>query len=164
MQKDFFGESDALFSDCEKYRYKLSRKWDDGPTVAFVMLNPSTADAHKNDPTIERCHRRAIEMRFGAIEVVNIFGFRATDPKDLKKAKKPIGPLNDEIVIETLKNADLAICAWGAHGTHMDRDQEIRALIKQAGIKSHVLGLTKYDQPRHPLYVSYTQKPEPWEF
>ncbi|MEH6402829.1 MAG: DUF1643 domain-containing protein, partial [Sneathiella sp.] len=92
MEEQYFKESGAEFSDCNKYRYSLWRRWDAGPTVSFLMLNPSTADGSSNDPTVERCHRRAVAMGFGALEVINIFGFRATDPKDLKKAKDPVGP------------------------------------------------------------------------
>ncbi len=162
MDPKYFGESDAEFSSCNQYRYKLWRRWADGPSVAFLMLNPSTADAFKNDPTVERCHRRAVDMGFSALEVINIFAFRATDPKDLKKAKAPVGPLNDTVIIETIRNADMTICAWGSHGSHQNRDQEVRQLIKRSKISTHILALTKFDQPRHPLYVAYSQKPNLW--
>ena len=162
MDAAFFGESDAVFSACENYRYRLWRRWSDGPSIAFLMLNPSTADAFRNDPTVERCHRRAVDMGFGALEVVNIFAFRATDPKNLKKAKAPIGPLNNEILIETARAADMTVCAWGSHGTHNARDSDVRQLLKKANITPHILALTKFDQPRHPLYVSYSQTPVPW--
>ncbi|MEH6495235.1 MAG: DUF1643 domain-containing protein [Pseudomonas marincola] len=162
MDAAYFGESDAVFSDCGQYRYRLWRKWSEGPSIAFLMLNPSTADATKNDPTVERCHRRAVEMGFGALEVINIFAYRATDPKDLKKASEPNGPLNDKTLIETAKSCNMIVCAWGSHGTHLNRDKQVRLLLKDAHIKTHMLALTKYDQPRHPLYISYTQKPVPW--
>ncbi len=162
MHPDLFGESGAEFSDCGDYRYRLWRKWGDGKSVAFLMLNPSTADATKNDPTVERCHRRAYDMGFTALEVINLFAFRATDPADLKKAKKPIGPDNDRILVETCTRVDMAICAWGAHGTHMDRDKQVRDLLRNNGIEAHVLAMTKFDQPRHPLYLSYKEQPVPW--
>jgi hypothetical protein len=162
MDPEYFGKSSAQFSDCGKYRYRLTRKWSDGPSVAFLMLNPSTADAEKNDPTVERCHRRAVDMGFGALTVINLFAFRATDPKNLKKAKRPVGPLNDDIVLETAQNSDMTICAWGSHGIHRERDQHMRTLLREAGIKTHILDLTKFDQPRHPLYLSYSKKPVPW--
>ncbi|OUR75343.1 hypothetical protein A9Q83_18125 [Alphaproteobacteria bacterium 46_93_T64] len=162
MEARFFGESDAIFSDCMKYRYRLWRRWADGPSVAFLMLNPSTADASKNDPTVERCHRRAVEMGFGALEVVNIFAYRATDPKDLKKAKKPNGPENDQTLLETARSCDMIVCAWGSHGTYLGRDQQVRRLLNDAGVNVHMLALTKHDQPRHPLYMPYAQTPVPW--
>lgn len=162
MDAAFFGESDAIFSPCKRYRYRLWRRWSDGPSIAFLMLNPSTADAFRNDPTVERCHRRAVDMGFGALEVVNIFAFLATDPKNLKKAKEPVGPLNDKVLIETARAADMVVCAWGSHGTHNARDIDVRQLLKAANITPHILALTKFDQPRHPLYVSYAQTPVPW--
>ncbi len=162
MDAKYFGDSEAQFSDCGKYRYRLWRRWSNGPSVAFLMLNPSTADAKRNDPTVERCHRRAVDMGFGALEVVNIFAFRATDPKDLKKAKQPVGPLNDDILLETARSVDMTICAWGSHGTYLGRDLAVRTLLKSAGITPYILALTKFDQPRHPLYVSYTNKPKLW--
>ena len=162
MDAIYFGKSDAIFSDCGQYRYRLWRRWSEGATVAFLMLNPSTADATRNDPTVERCHRRAVDMGFGALEVINIFAHRATDPKDLKKALAPNGPLNDKTLIDTTKSAEMTICAWGSHGTHLDRDKQVRSLLKGADIHTHILALTKYDQPRHPLYISYAQKPVPW--
>ncbi len=162
MEAAYFGNSGADFSACGDYRYRLWRQWSDGPSVAFLMLNPSTADADRNDPTVERCHRRAVDMGCGALEVINLFAFRATDPKDLKKAASPVGPDNDDILVETCRRVDMTICAWGAHGIHQARDQAVRDLLRNADIKTHMLALTKFDQPRHPLYLSYKMKPVPW--
>ena len=162
MDAQYFGKSDAIFSDCKHYRYRLWRRWAAGRSVAFLMLNPSTADATKNDPTVERCHRRAVDMGFGALEVINIFAYRATDPKNLKKAPDPNGPLNDTTLVETAKSSDLLICAWGSHGNHLGRDLQVRELLKQAGVSPHMLALTKHNQPKHPLYISYSQKPVLW--
>jgi len=162
MEAQYFGDSNAIFSPCGLYRYRLWRRWDDGPSVAFLMLNPSTADATKNDPTVERCHRRAVDMGFGALEVINIFAYRATDPKDLKKAARPVGPLNDQTLIEAASAAQMTICAWGSHGNFKGRDMDVRNLLKSANIKTYMLALTKHDQPRHPLYMPYSQKPVLW--
>lgn len=163
MHLDFFKESGADFSTCEKYRYRLWRRWEDGPSVAFVMLNPSTADADRNDPTIERCHRRAVSMGFGALEVVNIFAYRATDPKDLKKARKPVGPQNDQILLDCVRRVDMTICAWGSHGDFQDRGNTIRQLLKDNNLKAHILALTNKGHPRHPLYIPYSTAPTLWE-
>ena len=163
MHPDFFKESGADFSSCEKYRYRLWRRWEDGPSVAFVMLNPSTADATHNDPTIERCHRRAVAMGFGALEVVNIFAFRATDPKDLKKAKKPVGPQNDTVLLDCARRVDMTICAWGSHGDFLDRGEAIRHLLKENSLQAHILALTKKGHPRHPLYIPYSTAPSLWK-
>src|SRR6266853_1863301 len=91
---------DAIISPCGTYRYLLQRFWDvKRQAVCFIMLNPSTADASANDPTIERCMRRAALLGFGQLEVVNLFGLRATDPSELHRHFDPIGPENDEILL-----------------------------------------------------------------
>lgn len=162
MDTEYFKESGATFSDCGLYRYRLWRKWDSGPTVSFLMLNPSTADENRNDPTIERCHRRAVAMGFSALDVINIFSFRATDPKNLKKAKDPIGPDTDAALLESMRSADMTICAWGSHGDHRQRDLEVRQLLKNNKIPVHYLTLTVKGQPGHPLYIPYSKTPKLW--
>ena len=88
-------ESEAVYSGCELYRYALTRIWDaDAPHVLFIMLNPSKATEIQNDPTVERCERRARRLGFGALRVMNIFAWRETDPKRLRAAAHPIGPDN----------------------------------------------------------------------
>jgi len=162
MEAEYFAQSGADFSDCGAYRYRLWRRWGEGGKVTFVMLNPSTADATRNDPTIERCHRRAVAMGFSALDVVNIFGYRATDPKDLKRATEPIGKDNDKAIITSLKDAEMTICAWGSHGDHLNRHEAIRRLLKDNNLAAHVLSLTTKGQPGHPLYLSYSKQPFPW--
>lgn len=162
MDADFFKESGADFSQCRKYRYRLWRKWGEGAKVGFVMLNPSTADEHRNDPTIERCHRRAVAMGFSALEIVNIFAFRATDPKDLKRAKKPVGPDNDQAILKAAEDCDQLICAWGSHGNHKLRSEGVKRLLASNNIDVFALSLTKQGEPGHPLYIPYTQRPQPW--
>jgi hypothetical protein len=162
MDPKYFRQSGAEYSECETYRYRLWRKWEEGPTVTFLMLNPSTADAYKNDPTIERCHRRAVAMGFAALEIVNIFAYRATDPRELKKAANPIGPDNDANILESARKSDMTICAWGSHGDHKNRHQEVKELLKSHDISAHVLGLTAKGQPRHPLYLPYSRLPRQW--
>ena len=91
----------AIYSDCESYRYSLTRVWDEtGGKVHFVMLNPSTATEVQNDPTVERCERRARALGYGAFRVTNIFAWRDTDPKQMRVARDPIGPANDAAILE----------------------------------------------------------------
>ena len=109
----------AIYSDCEKYRYALTRTWDaEGGKVLFVMLNPSTATEVQNDPTVERCERRAHALGFGAFRVCNIFAYRATDPRDMRTQDDPNGPDNDAAILEAADWADAIVCAWGTHGEH----------------------------------------------
>ena len=157
----------AIYSDCENYRYALTRVWDAGkPRVLFVMLNPSTATEVQNDPTVERCERRARALGFGAFRVTNIFAWRATDPKVMRAQADPVGPQNDQMIRESVAWAtgegDQIICAWGAHGAHLDRGAAVERLLRATGRDLHQLGLTKAGAPKHPLYIAYDRQPELW--
>lgn len=154
----------ALYSDCEAYRYSLTRSWDPtGPKIMFVMLNPSTATEERNDPTIERCERRARALNAGSFEITNLFAFRATDPRDLRRAAEPNGPDNDTTLSEAAGRATRIIAAWGVHGTHQNRAAEVTTLLAQSRTPLYHLGLTKHGHPRHPLYLPYSQQPLLWE-
>ncbi|MDJ0993591.1 MAG: DUF1643 domain-containing protein [Dinoroseobacter sp.] len=153
----------AVYSPCELYRYMLTRTWDpEGLKVLFVMLNPSTATEVQNDPTVERCERRARALGFGAFRVCNIFAFRATDPQVMRKAADPIGPDNDTAIVGGCNWADSIVCAWGTHGQHLNRGPEVEALMRATGRPLNHLGLSKHGHPKHPLYISYTQQPVQW--
>lgn len=154
--------SEAVYSDCEAYRYLLTRTWAPGPRALFIMLNPSTATEVQNDPTVERCERRARALGFGAFRVTNIFAWRATDPRKMRAVADPIGAANDAAIVESLASAQLVVCAWGNHGLHLDRGQQVVTLLRQAGATLHHFGLTGQDQPRHPLYVAYNEQPRLW--
>lgn len=154
--------SEAVYSDCERYRFLLTRTWGDGARALFIMLNPSTATEVQNDPTVERCERRARALGYGAFRVTNIFAFRATDPKAMRAEDDPVGDANDRAILDSLDWADAVICAWGNHGLHLDRGQKVAAMLRAAGKPLFHLGLTGQGQPRHPLYVAYEQRPEPW--
>ncbi|MEO1732337.1 MAG: DUF1643 domain-containing protein [Pseudomonadota bacterium] len=153
----------AVYSDCERYRYSLVRTWDaTGQRATFVMLNPSTATEVQNDPTVERCERRARALGFGAFQVTNIFAWRDTDPRNMRAACDPVGPENDTAILAAADWADQVICAWGTHGEHLDRGPQVEALLRAAGTQLFHLGLSKMGHPKHPLYIAYTQQPEPW--
>lgn len=157
-------ESLAVYSDCEAYRYALTRVWDTtGKRVTFVMLNPSTATEVQNDPTVERCERRARALGFGAFQVCNIFAFRATDPKVMRKATDPVGPANDEAIRKGCLWADQVICAWGTHGAYLSRGPAVEALVRATEKPMAHLGLSKAGHPKHPLYISYQKQPEKWD-
>lgn len=150
----------AYFSDDRKYRYALSRVWDESkPLVLFCMLNPSTADEINNDPTVERCQRRAVQMGFGGMAVVNIFALRSTDPKALYKAEDPVGPENMRVVISLAKKAKLVVCGWGKHGAFKSHGEFMLMKLRDYGIRPHALKLNKDGTPAHPLYIGYDVKP-----
>lgn len=155
----------AVFSEDRKYRYALSRVWDNrGKILVFCMLNPSTADEIVNDPTIERCQRRAKQMGFGALVVVNIFALRSTDPKALYEEEDPYGPENMRIVLEMSKTADMVICGWGKHGALNNHGKFMLMRMRNHGIKPHALKINKDGSPAHPLYIGYDVKPIPIDF
>ena len=155
-------ESVADYSDCEAYRYRLERVWGPGGRVLFVMLNPSTATEVQNDPTVERCERRARALGFGAFAVANIFGYRATDPRVMRAAADPVGPSNDAAIVDLAGAADMVVCAWGTHGAHLGRGAAVEALLRRQGRDLFHLGLTLAGAPKHPLYIGYAAPPVPW--
>ncbi|WP_119839435.1 DUF1643 domain-containing protein [Pseudooceanicola algae] len=159
-------DSSALYSPCESYRYALTRTWGPGPRMLFVMLNPSTATETANDPTVERCERRARALGFGGFRVCNLFAWRETAPARLKAAAQPIGPDNDAVLRDSagwVGEGGLLLCGWGVHGGHLARDAEVLDLLHGTGRPLAHLGLTKGGHPRHPLYRAYTVQPEPWQ-
>lgn len=156
--------STAVYSDCEKYRYLLTRTWDaEGKKALFVMLNPSTATEVQNDPTVERCERRARTLGFGAFRVTNIFAWRDTDPRAMRAASDPVGPANDDAISDSCAWADQIIAAWGTHGAHLEQGPHIARLLRATGRPIYHLGLTKDGHPKHPLYIAYAQQPKLWD-
>jgi hypothetical protein len=154
----------AVYSPCEAYRYLLTRVWNpDGRKALFVMLNPSTATEFQNDPTVERCERRARALGFGAFRVTNIFAFRATDPRVMRAMADPIGPDNDAAIVDSARDwADSILCAWGTHGAHLGRGAAVEGLLRATGRELLTLGLSKDRHPKHPLYIGYDRQPEVW--
>ena len=155
--------STAVYSDCERYRYSLTRVWaPKGRRVLFVMLNPSTATEVQNDPTVERCERRARHLGYGAFRVTNIFAWRATDPRDMRAAVDPVGPDNDAVLRQGADWADAIIAAWGVHGAHLGRGPAVADMLRGGRTPLFHLGLSRDGHPRHPLYLAYTQRPLRW--
>ncbi len=152
----------AVYSPCERYRYALTRIWGTGPRVLFVMLNPSTATEVQNDPTVERCERRARALGYGGFRVCNIFAWRDTDPRAMRAAADPVGPANDAAIRDGALWADAIVCAWGTHGAHLDRGRQVETLLRATGRTLTHLGLSKDGHPKHPLYIAYSQQPETW--
>ena len=126
------------------------------------MLNPSTADDVENDPTVERCERRARNTGFGGLRVANIFALRSTDPGALYETADPVGPENDSAILDSISDAGLVVCAWGGHGKLNGRGEYVLNLIRGAGHMPHYLQLNQDGTPKHPLYVGYAQQPVRW--
>ena len=151
----------AVFDETAAYRYLLTRRWErDGRCVTFVMLNPSTADAFEEDPTIRRCIGFAQRLGFNALQIVNIFAFRSTDPKKLREVDDPVGPDNDRYIREACFRGNSVICAWGAYAHLAGRDLEAWKQIRLEWPHVYCLGRTKAGHPKHPLYLKATTELE----
>jgi hypothetical protein len=150
----------ATFSPCRAYRYSLWRKWgpEQGGYAMFVGLNPSTADETLDDPTVRRCIAFAKDWGYSGMLMTNIFAYRATDPEVMKAVSEPVGQENDDTLRRLAQGAGVVVAAWGVHGTHIGREEAVRALLP--GI--HCLKLTKYGAPGHPLYLKKTLVPIPF--
>ncbi|HWY73077.1 MAG TPA: DUF1643 domain-containing protein [Burkholderiaceae bacterium] len=150
--------TDACISRCGRYRYALWRRWADGPQVLFVMLNPSTADQHDDDPTIRRCIGLAARWGYAAVAVGNLFAFRTPSPRVLRRAAHPVGRANDRWLQRLAAESGRMIAAWGNDGTLLGRDVQVRSMLAPL----YALSLTRCGQPRHPLYVPNSVVPRPW--
>lgn len=151
----------AVISDCGTYRYVLRRTWRGGPVLAFVMLNPSTADAEQDDATIRKCIGFAKRYGFGGIVVVNLFALRSRDPAALRTHPSPIGPENDYwLKHETVNPNHSIIVAWGRHAEHFPG--RVRAVMKIIERAVRCLDVTKDGHPSHPLMLPYKSVPQPW--
>lgn len=157
-------DSGAVFDSSGTYRYLLWRVWSgDAPRVAFVMLNPSAADAAANDPTIRRCIGLARAWGYGALEVVNLFAYRTAYPAELGNAGDPIGPENDRYIRAALVRCAAVIAAWGVHGSLRQRGAQVSEMLRAlAGGTACCLGRTRAGHPRHPLYLSNRIVPQPF--
>lgn len=142
----------AVFDETGKYRYRLLREWDDSkPKCAFLMLNPSTANAEDDDPTIRRCIGFAKEWGYGGVEVVNLFALVSSDPKKLLTDNDPVGKLNDEFIFTAICEAGIVVAAWGAFKESRQRAADVLKMLDGIGIRC--LGITKDGCPKHPLYI-----------
>lgn len=155
--------SGAFFSDDKAYRYTLWRNWTNKPLMKcnyamFIGLNPSTADATKNDPTVQKCIGFAKRWGYDAMYMTNLFAFRATDPRKMKGQSKPIGADNDRWLAACARYAAVVVAAWGVNGGFMERDEEVLKILDDV----QCLRLTKDKFPEHPLYVPYETPLKPY--
>lgn len=151
------------FSGCRLYRYSLWRSWgeDGAPFAAFIGLNPSTADETLDDPTIRRCVDYSKRWGFGALCMLNLFAYRATDPNVMKAAPEPVGASNDLYISTVARQAGVVVAAWGVHGVHRGRADYVIRLPMLKG-KLSCLSRTKDGHPGHPLYLKKSLQPSPF--
>lgn len=131
------------------------------PPIVFILLNPSTADEVRDDPTVARCRRFAARWGFSEVIVLNAFAFRSTDPSALRKVNDPVGPENDRVIKEAIdwishrKGGEL-VCGWGNHGAYLNRSRALRSLLEP--YPALAFPLTKSGEPGHPLYLPNSVK------
>lgn len=157
----------AVYDEQHTYRYLLTRKWDDGsPPICWVLLNPSTATASDNDPTIARAVGFSRSWGFGSLAVVNLFAQCGTDPVMLSTANDPVGPHNNVTITETAATSPTVVLGWGTHGdtsnpaTGVPRSREVLRMLDH--LDPVCLGRTRSGQPRHPLYLPGSLSPVPY--
>ena len=157
--------SGAVFSEDKRYRYLLWRNWipDNQRRLLWVMLNPSTANATHDDPTLASCRRISAHQGYGGLEIVNLFAYRTTDPQQLGSTCDPVGIENDECLELVVKAPTDIVVAWGELGVFRDRDCEVLDLLSQnASGPLLCLGLLPNGCPRHPLYMPESTQPLPY--
>ncbi|MBW3622641.1 MAG: DUF1643 domain-containing protein [Armatimonadetes bacterium] len=153
-------QRDAVFDPTGAYRYSLWREWDpDCPPVAFVMLNPSTADTERDDATIRRCIGYAQRWGYGSLTAVNLFAYRCTDPRRLRQVEDPVGPENERYLLAVRDRYPTVVAAWGNWGSLHRRDEAALRLFKEKPL--YCLGITKAGQPLHPLHQRGDLTPVP---
>lgn len=156
---------DAAISDCGRYRWSLTRIWKvtgKRDLLGIIMLNPSTADAMQDDPTIRKCIGYAKRWGFNGLTVRNLFHLRATDPKEMLAAADPVGPSNEDLYLGLLDTCPTILCAWGNHGAHLGRDRVVISLLKTCGANLVCLGVNRDGSPKHPLDLASDLAPMPF--
>ena len=157
----------AIYSDCEQYRYDLVWRWSEtDPLLVVWMLNPSTATEIELDNTVKGISSRARAQGYGGFRIINLFAYRDTDPWAMRKVQDPIGPHNDAVIRQVLKEAvaggDTVVCGWGEHGNHNARASAVADLAAESGVTLHTYGINADKSPRHPLYTAHAKLPIAW--
>jgi hypothetical protein len=153
----------AVLSLCGRYRYSLHRIWDASkPMVNFIGLNPSKADGESDDQTIRKMMGFASRWEMGGIIVTNLFGLRATIPKDMKSASDPIGPDNKyHLQINCCRSERVVVC-WGDDGSHLERDIEVLQILSDLNKTPWCFGTTMKGMPKHPSRLPYSTELTPY--
>jgi len=153
--------NECIFSHDRSHRYILIHRWDEllNPDhgIAWICLNPSTADENQLDPTLRRIRDFSATWGYSFFVMLNLFAWRATQPADMKRTTDPIGPDNDRLIAHWSGKVDRVMLGWGEHGAHLGRDQQVLAYLDRS--KTFCLERNASGQPKHPLYVSKKNKP-----
>ncbi len=147
-------DKSTVFSSCKRWRYTLWRQWgglfgDDSRYIAFLCLNPSAAEMHRDDQTVRRCVDVANQLGFSAFCLLNIFAWRSNDPGDIARQADPVGPDNDRHILRVAAGAELVVAAWGDQGALRNRDLEVIGMLDSI----RCMAFTKLGRPEHPLHI-----------
>lgn len=157
----------AIISDCKKYRYRLERGDPLKPAIAFIMVNPSTADEEMDDATIRKVAGFTERAGYEHFIVGNLFAFRATDIKALRTVRDPVGPDNDDHLDRIMREAMIHIVAWGTLAKLPEnlrrRWVDVVRIADRARCKLHSIGVNADQHPKHPLMTSYEEVMAPWD-
>jgi hypothetical protein len=158
------GDRGAHISACGTYRYTLHRPapYPKLAPILWIMLNPSTADASNDDPTIRRCLSFSRSWGYGRVEICNLFALRSTNPRELYKHADPVGPENDDEIRRAVdRSLGVVVVAWGKHGKLRNRDEQVMNLMRAwRGVVPDCLGENEDRTPKHPLYLSHDTEVE----
>lgn len=155
--------NECIFSPCRTWRYVLRHSWGahdiDTPerAVAWIALNPSTADENRLDPTLRRIRGFSAAWGFDTFYMLNLFAFRATDPRDMRRASDPVGPDNDRWIHDFASRTEFIVCAWGRHGLFKARQDDVMQMLSNYDLR--YLEKTQDGIPKHPLYLKSTLLP-----
>ena len=155
----------CVFSPDRVYRYTLLHSWrgllDTEDRIAcWIALNPSTADENQLDPTLRRIRGYSMRWGYNGFMMLNAFGFRATDPREMEAAADPVGPDNDKWLLSETAKADRVFCCWGTHAKLGGRQAYLLELLRDRPL--HYLRLTSGGFPSHPLYLPGDIVPVRW--
>lgn len=149
----------AIISNCGIYRYVLTRQWATGVDrtllACFIGLNPSTADAEKDDHTIRKLVGFCKRWGLDGFKIVNLYALRSRDPNALIGHPDPVGPENEGRIIQAATEAELVVACWGNHRTAKNRGPELLGKLRAIGIVPRCFGKTADGQPKHPLTLPY---------
>ncbi len=153
------GAKGVVFSACGAYRYLLWRLWNRNlPALGWILLNPSTASAEVDDPTLRRCLDYTYRWGFGSLWLFNVFALRSSSPQALRTCPDPVGPFNDDYLSWASTRCNLLLAGWGNHGRLYGRSDIVRSRFTRL----HCLRLTAQGQPAHPLYLPKNLQIQPW--
>lgn len=149
--------NECIFSEDRKYRYVLKHSWTDffdveEKPIAWIALNPSTADENKLDPTLTRIKKFSSKFGFNTFYMLNLFAYRSTDPNNMLIQEDPIGKDNDIWIKNICGKCNVVVCCWGTLGNHRKRQNDVLNLVKDYNL--NYLSLNKDGTPKHPLYLN----------